>query len=220
MRIHEKQTYAPTSVYKKESLEGFAILINPEVLSHRKEAINVRKEISSQLRRISRVVPVEPLATLKKVQMWVEWENGDIEAPVFHPSVVWLEENCYNPDKAGGIELSNTGKFIEWSRAEQPWLLMHELSHAYVYLVLGENHKGLEAAYKQAVERKLYDSVPYIKGGKERAYALTNANEYYAELSEAYFGKNDFYPFVHNELKKHDPVGYQLMEETWGKPEK
>jgi hypothetical protein len=31
-------------------------------------------------------------------------------------------------------------------------------------------------------------------------------------------GKNDFYPFTGTQLKKHDPVGCQLMETTWGKP--
>ena len=45
---------------------------------------------------------------------------------------------------------------------------------------------------------------------------MNNAKEYYAELTEAYFGKNDFFPFTRSDLEKHDPVGYQLMESTWG----
>ena len=40
----------------------------------------------------------------------------------------------------------------------------------------------------------------------------------FAELSEAYFGRNDFYPFTRKELEKHDPAGYRLMRETWGDP--
>jgi hypothetical protein len=59
------------------------------------------------------------------------------------------------------------------------------------------------------------------KKGADREYrsrrVFTNPKEYFAELSEAYFGKNDFYPFVRGELKVHDPVGYRLMEEAWGK---
>ena len=64
----------------------------------------------------------------------------------------------------------------------------------------------------------MYAAVAHVNGGKRRAYALTNAQEYFAELSEAYFGKNDFYPFTRAELEKHDPVGYQLLRGVWGQP--
>jgi hypothetical protein len=36
-----------------------------------------------------------------------------------------------------------------------------------------------------------------------------------AALTEAYFGKNDYDPFTRADLKKHDPVGYQLMQQPW-----
>ena len=35
--------------------------------------------------------------------------------------------------------------------------------------------------------------------------------------TEAYFYRNDFYPFVRAELQKHDPAGYAVMERVWGK---
>lgn len=40
--------------------------------------------------------------------------------------------------------------------------------------------------------------------------------EYFAEGTEAYFYRNDFYPFVRAELKEHDPVLHDLLEEIWG----
>ena len=40
--------------------------------------------------------------------------------------------------------------------------------------------------------------------------------EYFAEGTEAYFDRNDFYPFVRAELKEHDPVLHDLLEEIWG----
>ncbi len=36
------------------------------------------------------------------------------------------------------------------------------------------------------------------------------------EGTEAYFYRNDFYPFVRAELKEHDPVLHDLLEEIWG----
>jgi len=66
-----------------------------------------------------------------------------------------------------------------------------------------------------AVSSHRYESVRYIRGGKLRAYALNNAAEYFAELSEAYFGKNDFYPFVRGELEEFDHAGFQMIEKLW-----
>jgi predicted metallopeptidase len=209
--------YDPTAVYQQEVVQGFTVLINPQLREHPSAARDMRQELSSQLAQIAQVVPAQPLSALRKVRIWVEWDKNLQGAAVFHPSVAWLQANGYNPAKAGSIELSNTRNFVKWSRAEQRWMVLHELAHAYHFLVLGENYAGIETAYQQAVQQKLYDAVVYINGGQRRAYARTNAQEYFAELSEAYFGKNDFYPFTHAELQKYDPVGYQLMEKVWGK---
>ena len=46
---------------------------------------------------------------------------------------------------------------------------------------------------------------------------MSNISEYFAESTEAYFGVNDFYPFVRAELKEHDPAMFSLLEMVWGK---
>jgi Mlc titration factor MtfA (ptsG expression regulator) len=53
-------------------------------------------------------------------------------------------------------------------------------------------------------------------GEEEKAYAATNPMEYFAELSETYFGTNDFYPFVRAELRIHDPKAFAMVETLWG----
>jgi len=206
----------PTSIYQQASSSGFTLLINPKVLQHPKEAAVMRQELDSQLAAIARVVPAQPLAALRKVRIWVEWKKRANGAAEFHLSADWLRQNGYNPEKAGCVEVANTQNFVQWSRAEQPWMMLHELAHAYHFLVLGDQHTGIQAAYQHAVEQKLYESVTYIRGNRQKAYALTNYKEYFAELSESYFGQNDFYPFTRTDLKTYDPVGYQLMVQTWG----
>ena len=47
-------------------------------------------------------------------------------------------------------------------------------------------------------------------------YAISNDQEYLAELSESYFGMNDWFPFTWQDLRRHDPVGWELMEKVWG----
>ena len=214
----QKVGFSPNSAYKKKSIHSFSVWINQDVFEHKQESEEMLKELDWQLLQITRVVPPKPLSGLRKVRIWVEWEkqNGAAE---FHPSAEWLRQNGYNPDKAGCIEISNTRNFVNWSRTDQPWMVLHEMAHAYHFIILGNLYPGIDAAYQHAIDNRLYEYVDYIKGGKRRAYALTNAKEYFAELSEAYFGKNDFYPYTRIQLKKYDPVGYQLMEKTWGTPQ-
>ena len=49
-----------------------------------------------------------------------------------------------------------------------------------------------------------------------RAYALNNEREYFAELTEAFFGRNDYYPFVATDLAEYDPQGYAVLRQVWG----
>ena len=62
----------------------------------------------------------------------------------------------------------------------------------------------------------IYDEVQDYRGQTVRHYAATNHKEYFAEGTEAYLYRNDFYPFVNAELKEHDPPLYELLEEIWG----
>ena len=53
-------------------------------------------------------------------------------------------------------------------------------------------------------------------GNMREHYGLTNQMEFFAEMTESYFGSNDFYPFVTGELKRDEPDIFKLMEEIWG----
>lgn len=211
--------FEPTSDYEKREVRGFSILVHPEVMKHEAEAKEAFAELDSQLKNLCEVVPQKPLAELKKVRIWFEWEAKKNGAAEFHVNAGWLKSNGYNPDKLLAVEINNTRNFVKWSRSAQPWMVMHELAHSYHFRVLGDKYPPLVDAFKQAKERKLYDEVERVNAKKkEKAYAITAMPEYFAELTEAYFGKNDFFPFTKAELEKHDPVGYELMRSVWGEP--
>jgi dipeptidyl-peptidase-4 len=53
-------------------------------------------------------------------------------------------------------------------------------------------------------------------GETVKHYGLNNHKEYFAEGTEAYLYRNDFYPFVRAELKEYDPQLHQLLEKVWG----
>ena len=65
------------------------------------------------------------------------------------------------------------------------------------------------------VERGDYSEVLHISCRRKRHDALTNHKEYFAEMSEAYFWTNDFYPFVKAELREIDPAMFELLGEVW-----
>jgi hypothetical protein len=96
-------------------------------------------------------------------------------------------------------------------------MVLHELAHGYHHRFLGgyENPE-IAAVYRRAVEGKSYESVLHWDNKMARAYVLNNPQEYFAELTEAWFGTNDFYPFVRAEVTKHDPEGAKLLRKLWG----
>jgi hypothetical protein len=149
------------------------------------------------------------------VPIWLGVDDGHAPCSEYHPSRDWLKEHGYNPDKAKCVEIGNAQRFLDWSIG-QPAMVVHELSHAYHDRVLGYKHEKIKAAYQHALESKIYESVLRNNGKKERAYALNNEQEYFAETSEAFFGTNDFFPFVRIELKNHDPEMYKVLKQAWG----
>ena len=97
-------------------------------------------------------------------------------------------------------------------------MVLHELSHAYHHQFLdgGFENRRIAEAYEDAMKRRIYESVARARGRPQKAYAATNPQEYFAELSEAYFGINDFFPFDRTELRRHDRKGYDVVESLWG----
>jgi hypothetical protein len=58
--------------------------------------------------------------------------------------------------------------------AEQPWMILHELSHAYHYGPLGSQRADLLQAYQAALHSRTYDNVLHVNGSRMRHYAMTN----------------------------------------------
>jgi hypothetical protein len=207
--------YTPTSDYSSRKIEGWKVLVNDELLSeHAQLADDVLKLLKQQLYQITRVVPAESLKELRRIPIWVEYKAPRHPCMCYHPNRRWLIENDFNPEKERSVEIANAQNFLKWT-ISQPWMVLHELAHSYHQCVLGYDNTKLNLAYKDAVKSKKYESVLHINGRPRRAYALNNDQEYFAEATEAFFGTNDFYPFVSSELQQHDPNMYQLLQKLW-----
>ena len=207
----------PTSCYKVRQVRGWTLRVHEGLLAAEQQKLldDVLAELDNHLYRIERVVPPKAVAELRKVVLWVEHDNPKGRHAHYHPSEGWLKANAYNPDKAKGVEFGSARNFLR-SVGHQPWMVLHELAHAYHDQVLGFEHPKVKAAYDAAKASGTYEKVLIWNGRTGRHYAMTNHKEYWAENTEAYFGTNDIYPFVKAELKQHDPAMYALLEELWG----
>ena len=211
---------AANQAHQTKKLSGWTLHISPKIdVAAWSKALPLLK---AQLDEIIRVVPAKAVAELQKVPLWINLEYPNVPPRAeYHPGAGWLKDNGRDPAMAKGVEFTNV-RIFEAETRRMPNFALHELAHAFHDRVLGFENAQIEAAYQKAKAAGLYDRVQRqdSEGRKrlDRAYALTNAKEYFAECTEAFFTKNDFFPFTKDELKKHDPEMFDLLTRLWGAP--
>ena len=210
--------------YQTNSIEGWMVLVNERLLANDEAATAKALELlRGQLQEIVRVVPPAAVGKLREVTLWFSPEySGTKPKAEYHPDAGWLREHNRNPAMVKGIEFTDVRNFEAETR-RMPNFTLHELAHAYHdrTLARGFGNAEIKAAYERAKASKTYEKVErWFGNGRtntfERAYAMTNPMEYFAEATEAFFSRNDFFPFNRAELKQHDPEMEELLARLWG----
>ena len=201
-------------------VEGWTVHLNELQWNREPEATGRMLDLLvSQLQRVVEAVPPRALRQLREVPIWINPTYPELKPTAeYHPEVGWLKRNNRLPEMAKSIEITNVSIFPFEDR-RMPYLLLHELSHAYHDRVLGFDRADVIEAFTRARDSGSYDLVKRFNGKNtvmDKAYAMANAKEYFAEVSEAYFGKNDFFPFTREELRRHDPQVLKVLEKAWG----
>jgi hypothetical protein len=208
-------TQPKSADYDVRQIEGWTVRVERSLLGEDKTGKQALELLRVKLYDIGRAVPPKPLAELRKVPIWISRENKAAPCSCYHPSPEWLTEHGFDPKKARAVEITDAMTFLKWTH-EQPWMVMHELAHAYHHQVLGWENAAVRASFERAQASKRYESVLRYNGLQERHYCLNNDQEFFAEMSETWFGTNDFYPFVRPELQVSDPGTAELMKSIWG----
>lgn len=200
--------------YESTKLEGWTVRIEKSLATHERRAAAV-KLLRSKLSKIKETVPPAAVKKLKTVPIWLS--RNSARGAAYHPSAGWLTANNRVPEMERSIEIQNIDDFIDWSAA-QPWMMLHELAHAWHHQFAEESYANpvILKAYGEAVASGDYEEVKYYDGRRMRHYALTNQMEYFAECTEAYFGRNDFQPFTRKALRNFDPAGHRMVRKVWG----
>jgi hypothetical protein len=207
--------YDGSERYENRTLEGWTIRINKRLVEGEPElAERTLVHLRHQLYAIVHRLPERAVGRLREVPIWVELEDKLHPCMCYHPDRQWLIDNDYHPEKENCVELANARNYLQWT-VDQPWMVLHELAHAYHDRVLGFDDAAVKEAYERALSAGKYAEVLRVGGRRARAYALSNPQEFFAEASEAFFGTNDFYPFVRAELADYDPETFRLLERLW-----
>jgi hypothetical protein len=220
--------------YEVRKIQGFKVAINHKVLEQPTDEFPVKPldVLESELKDLGRVLPAKWLVELHKVPVWVEWDEGDddsgsrvIAQYLGGSFLAYARQGPNAALRANNIEILTLRGLTQIKQrdgnARNQIVLLHELVHAIhdKCIALGFNNPDIRAAYRLAMDRKLYDKVQHVSGQTRRAYASTNEAEYFAEISCAYLDRCNYFPFTRDDLKGYDPTGYKLMEQVWGKPE-
>ena len=220
--VYSKPALQATTASSDYSVQGWTIHVSKRLEAESAPALETAFPLlEAQLKEIRRVVPAEAVKRLQKVALWFSPEYRGIEPRAeYHPDVGWLRENHRNPAMAKGVEFTNIRIFEEETR-RMPNFVLHELAHAYHDQVLTFDQPEIIAQYEKVKAAGIYDRVERQHGdGRkntfEKAYAMTDVTEYFAESTESFFVRNDYYPFDRKQLHEHDPEMEKLLIKLWG----
>ena len=202
--------------HTQQNIEGWIVHVDTRLVGVEEEVGRRALEIlANKLLSIKLVMPKKALEKLQQVPIWIDLDHK-LRVMQYHPSADWLKEHEYDTKMTNVVHIPNARGFVEHQKSnDQPCVVLHELAHAYHDRFLSFDNLRIKEVYRQAVKDGEYESVLHISGKMQRHYALTDHKEYFAEGTEAFFGTNDFYPFVRAELKRHDPKLYELLEDVW-----
>jgi len=200
-------------------IEGWTVRVDDRLVEGDGAEIGGRaiKLLTARLVGIAVVVPEDKLARLREVPIQLDLTYGALRVMQYHPSAGWLKSHGYSEELAKCVHIPDAREFLSpFENHRQPWAVLHELAHAYHDRVLGFDDARVKAAWKKFRDSGCYRSVLTTPGPMREHYALTNEREFFAEMTEAYFGTNDFYPFVAGELKQAEPEIFALLRDIWG----
>ena len=213
-----EKTRLPTA-HTTRTIEGWTVRADDRLLHGDGAAVGERalKLLGARLVAITIVVPEKSLAKLRAVTIELDLNYGDLRAMQYHPDAGWLKENGYSEKLAKCVHIPEVEDFLSpYENHRMPWVVLHELAHGFHDQTIGFEDARVIAVWKKFRDSGKYKSVLTINGHLREHYGLTDQKEFFAEMTECYFGSNDFYPFVAGELKQAEPEIFALLADIWG----
>lgn len=202
-------------------IEGWTVRVDDRLLRPPHDALGALgsralKLLEAKLADITYVVPADRLAKLQAVTIVLDLTHGKLRTMQYHPDAGWLESHGYARDLEKCVHIPEAADLpTPRSINEQPWVILHELAHAYHDQVLGFDEPRIKQAYERFKKSGHGDAALLYNGKRVRHYGLVDHKEFFAEMTESYFGMDDFFPFNRAELMTAEPEIYDLMRTIW-----
>jgi hypothetical protein len=252
LRITDEDVVDTTRKYYEAKLFGesrWPVMMEPKWYGRDR---GLEQVLEQDVDNMARCLPPHAVTLLRETKPTPIWVNrtlkyGSKHCPVqgrgmcYHPGADWLREQGMHPVKCESVELYRASEYREM---REYWgcggIWLHEFSHAYHHKGCpdGYDNAEIQRCFEAAMKEGLYDSVRVHgpQGPTARAYACTNAMEYFAELSTAFLGGvapkaddtdrrnkvnypeeefNKWYPFNRQQIREHDPRAYKLLKKIW-----
>lgn len=202
-------------------LEGWTVRVDDRLLKGPDAELGTKalRFLEAKLSEIKLVVPEDKVKKLQSVVIVLDLTCGNLGPMQYHPSAGWLKANGYPTSLEKCVHMPRAADVMTKRNVrEQPWVVLHELAHAYHDQVLGFDDPRVKECYEAYKKSGRGEKALLFDGRRVKHYGLTNEKEFFAEMTEAYFGSNDFFPFNRAELKDSEPEIYELMQRIWETP--
>ena len=207
----------------ERNVEGWTIRVDDRLVVAPDDALGTRalKFLEAKLVEIRAVVPAERLKELQSFTIVLDLNCGNLASMQYHPDAGWLKAHGFPTELAKCVHLPRAADLpTRRNINEQPWVILHELAHAYHDQVLDFDESRIMAAYEKFKQSGHGDAALLYNGKRVKHYGLTNQKEFFAEMTESFFGVNDFYPFNRAELQDSEPELFDLLSKIWNSDKK
>lgn len=217
--------------YEARTLRGFQLFVSPELQNHPDLMERLEWRLDEQLALVSRTLPAPHVRLLRKeTPIYLELDPDSERDPDgihvgndylayyrgrFLPwrslPLTWKTLRHGRSPTFGAVIVPHPSTLIQ-SHAGHPTIMLHEFAHAFEDLKLNFSSPAIQAAYDRAHAARLYrDDLT------DDHYADRNPREYFASLTEIYFGltKDKAPPNTPAALKALDPDGYAAIAAAW-----
>ena len=205
-------------------IEGWKVRVDDRLLGDLPDAptgMRALRFLEAKLVEIKAVVPAERLKDLQDVTIVLDLNCGNLRAMQYHPDAGWLKAHGFPIDLAKCVHLPHAADLpTRRNINEQPWVILHELAHAFHDQKLDFDEPRIKTAYERFKQSGHGNAALLYNGKRVKHYGLTDQKEFFAEMTESFFGVNDFFPFNRAELQEAEPELYQLLAEIWKPAEK
>jgi len=166
----------------------------------------IKKDIES----LNHLVPQKTLSLWATDTIWVDTAE----------TTIFYQKSNLKNNLSAKIIISNPSTYLQKVTDIHPAYLLHHIALLHFDKYLGINSKNDFTKHYYSIKAQKYTSVYKTNGTKliqnQKPDASISVEKYFAELSEAYFIENDFYPFDYQDLKRYDNSAFLTLENIYG----